>query len=95
MSNVFHGSQHRSNIKRRPYGLILDSQRNGIMRALLEGNDRVVVQTLTIYREDTMTLADLMELMEDMLLVERADAGDPVLEKLARGEALKTTKEGH
>jgi hypothetical protein len=77
---------------RRPYGLILDSSCTGITRAVLQADDRVVIQTLRVEHEVTMTLADLGALTG---LVERADAGDPVLEELARVEALTATAEEH
>jgi hypothetical protein len=77
---------------RRPYGLILDSSCTGITRAVVQDNDRVVIQTLTVAHEVTMTLAALGALTG---LVEQADAGDPVLQELARVEALTATAEGH
>jgi predicted short-subunit dehydrogenase-like oxidoreductase (DUF2520 family) len=75
---------------RRPYGLILDSSCTGITRAVLQDNDRVLIQILKVQHEVTMTLADLGALTG---LVERADAGDPVLEELARVEALTVAVE--
>lgn len=74
---------------RRPYGLILDSSCTTITRAVLQDNDRVLIQTLKVLHEVTMTLADLGALTA---LVERADASDPVLAELTRIEALPATE---